>query len=114
MFEILSIDLIYDTHHLCPLLIRLANFITFFAPPPEKSRDTAFILSVLKRVKRWQVLLIRSILNIFDILHQVQERLRATRLRGRSIRKFDEKMAKWKKTVAEQRRNIYDARTMLS
>lgn len=45
---------------------------------------------------------------------EVQERLRATRRRGGSIRKFDEKMAKWKKTVAEQRRNIYDARTMLS
>jgi len=40
---------------------------------------------------------------------EVQERLRA-----RSMRKFDEKMAKWKRTVAEQRRNIYDARTMLS
>lgn len=45
---------------------------------------------------------------------EVQERLRH-RPRGRSIsRNFDEKLAKWKRTVAEQRKNIYDTRTMLS
>ena len=48
---------------------------------------------------------------IFDF--QVQERLRH-RPRGRNIRNFDEKLAKWKRTVAEQRKNIYDTRTMLS
>ncbi|XP_020601752.1 uncharacterized protein CG1161-like [Orbicella faveolata] len=44
---------------------------------------------------------------------EVQERLRL-RPGGRSIRNFDEKLAKWKRTVAEQRKNIYDTRTMLS
>ncbi|XP_078359221.1 putative protein 2 [Oculina patagonica] len=45
---------------------------------------------------------------------EIQERLRGSRPRGRSIRNFDEKLAKWKRTVAEQRKNIYDTRTMLS
>ncbi|XP_068710392.1 putative protein 2 [Montipora capricornis] len=36
------------------------------------------------------------------------------RLRSRSIRNFDQKMAKWKRTVTEQRRTIYDTRTMLN
>jgi len=36
------------------------------------------------------------------------------RFRLRSMRTFDQKMAKWKRTVTEQRRTIYDARTMLN
>ncbi|XP_058953827.1 putative protein 2 [Pocillopora verrucosa] len=43
---------------------------------------------------------------------EIQETLRGRR--ARSLRNFDEKLAKWKKTVAEQRRNIYGTRTMLS
>lgn len=36
------------------------------------------------------------------------------RFRLRSMSTFDQKMAKWKRTVTEQRRTIYDARTMLN
>lgn len=36
------------------------------------------------------------------------------RPRGLSFKSFDQNLSKWKRTVAEQRRNIYDTHTMLS